>query len=37
VNHRLRGVRGDAESVAEKMPFLNDTPIFRDTAGFPAN
>lgn len=23
--------------VAEKMPFLNDTPIFRDTASFPAN
>lgn len=22
--------------VAEKMPFLNDTPIFRDTASFPA-
>ena len=21
--------------IAEKMPFLNDTPIFRDTAGFP--
>lgn len=23
--------------VAEKMPFLNDTPIFRDTAEFPAS
>ena len=22
---------------AEKMPYLNDTPIFRDTAGFPAD
>jgi hypothetical protein len=22
--------------IAEKMPFLNDTPIFRDTASFPA-
>jgi hypothetical protein len=23
--------------IAEKMPFLNDAPIFRDTAGFPQN
>ncbi len=23
--------------VAEKMPFLNDTPVFRDTASFPSN
>lgn len=23
--------------VAEKLPFLNDTPIFRDTAAFPAS
>jgi hypothetical protein len=21
--------------VAEQMPFLNDTPVFRDTASFP--